>query len=573
MSSTLVFNVAGANVPTFANMTAFEAAGGAASNPGPVWIGGKSYTSDGVKYLKDASGEYYTTAVGDIEPTYDINLTNLAASVVRNNATMTVGGSRATNTNFGTRIEWDNGLNHTDSNTYISIAYEFPTAVDLSSLDRFMFEFLHTGNWMHTRLRICVSSVTGQITGSSPSSNVLYSANRKPPAEALLLRKADFSVFQAGGVDWASVKRIEFRLEKHAGLNPNLRADCELRRVTIGAKTKPMILLTQDDNHANLYAAHVRNADKNLKFDVFCTDFEIPTSSNFESARSTLVQCQEMAAAGYNFYPHNIDHRAYSQVILSYTRVGDTVTLTIGGFGGAYLVTVNSSLLALPQVGEYIYIDGAIAEQLNGKWAVQSITPGTATTNTTLTITVPGASFSDDTTSATASLTVDRYNFIEDFEKLKAVIKMSGLPTSDRYMAYTYGRSSKYVRDKLTVKGVVLARAVKSTEVNEFYSTYNIFQINRRWGVGGGSERLLTIPTHTVDNNSATTLVPIIDRLIEVGGVISIFLHGDEAGLTSTGIDNLYAMLAAYRDSGQVDLVNMAELEAEIKARQPAKKN
>lgn len=331
--------------------------------------------------------------------------------------------------------------------------------------------------------------------------------------------------------------------------------------MAVGMKTRPMILFTQDDNAVELYNAHVRNASLNLRADMFVTDYELPTEDNRLTTKCTIDQDKVLAAAGYRFMPHNIDHAAYSQVISSYSRVGDVVTLVVGPYGSNGNKPVSE---IMPVAGEYVIIEESKAAQLNGRWAVDSITLGTPTTNSTIVITVAGASFDNSASSDGATLTVEKYVVERDIQLLQQQIVRSGLPTSKRYVAYTYGSNSRTIRNTMSRIGIQLARSTSGASTQQEYDvTIPVFQIARKFGIGGQSDRLLSLPTILL--TTAATLQTAIDKLLLTGGVLSVFTHGDD--ISTANIDACYALIAQYRDSGQVDIVNMSELEAEINAR------
>jgi hypothetical protein len=218
----------------------------------------------------------------------------------------------------------------------------------------------------------------------------------------------------------------------------------------------------------------------------------------------------------------------------------------------------------MPSVGDYVIIDEACALQLNGRFAVTAVTLGdAATTNSTIQITVPGATFDNTAVTEGATLTVEKNDFLGDFKLLQAMIKQSGLPTSERYMSYTYGRSSSTVRKSLARNGVHLARGTLGVTAEPENSAEAVFQISRKWGLGGGSDRCMSIPTDILSTQAA--LQTRITRLLKTGGVISVYTHGDD--ISTANLDACYALLATLRDTDQLDIINMEELEAHIVSR------
>lgn len=554
----------GGDFKQFNSIAEFQAAGGAAANPGSVVISGKQGISDGKKYVELQSGETLTVANGDIAPILDVALTNLAANVVRSG--LTSGNSAAINKDNGTRLEWSAGANVTDPQ-YVGVFYEFTTPFDFSTTDRFMFEFLHDFNIKGTRLEIFVTSAQ-DLNGYK---KFTYSSRpKKPEAEALVVLKSDFV---AGGTDanWTSIKRIYFRLTKHASLNPNQAHGMEIRRMTFGAKTRPMIVYSHDDNAVQLYNTFVRNKHLNMPADIFVTDFEIPGEDNFKSAtKCSLAQNKEMAEAGYRFYPHNIDHRPFAQALTLYSRTGDAVTLTTTSYAGYSEENAQNLGQSLPSIGQTVTIEESAASQLNGTFTVTGITRGNvgasggSGSNSTINITVTGASFDNNASDDGATLTVDSYDLVSDIKSLQEKIKQSGLPTNKRYLAYTYGMHSRKIQKALSKEcGITLARGLTNDVSPEYLASAQVFQINRKWGMGGQSKRLLGFPCHSL--TTASALQTLIDRLLLTGGVLAVMTHGDD--ISNANHDACLALMAQYRNSGQLDVIQMHQLEAEINAR------
>lgn len=538
----------------FASIAEFNAAGGASAyGDGPVWIAGELFWCDGGVSISE-SGRPISLSTEDVPPIYDIAMTSLESTVTRNGAAMTVGGSRAINRIDGTRLEWDSGLGLADGN-FIAVTYIFPSPIDISELDRLMFEFSHDNNWIDTRLQIIVSGANDLVN----TSRFIYQAIAHSPSVALMLLKSDFSTFTGTGVNWSNLTRIDFRFTKHTADNANQRARMDLHRLAIGQYTKPKILFTVDDNATELYEIFKRHESKKITPDVFVTDYEIATENNWASTlKCTIAQNMEMQDAGYRFYPHNIDHRAYSHTIEAVSRSGDTVTITIGGYGSIS----GSATDMLPIAGEFIAIDWHRSEQLNGIWEVDSITAGTSATNSTIVITVPGASFPDDSVANGGTVTVLKYDYIKDVRLLRQMIKRAGLATNDRYLAYTGGRNSLTVHERLSSEaGIVLARATANVphsfpEAN----TAGVMQIDRKYGRGGQSTRFFSIITNLLTN--AAALQTLINRLIATGGLLSIFTHGDD--ISEANIDAIYELLYSYAQAGTIDIIQMHELEAII---------
>lgn len=501
----------------------------------------------------------------DIAPKYDIALTGISGSFARGGSMPTT-GNRAYDSNGATNLEWDANSGVTTDGMFISVAYEPSTPFDLSDTDRLMFEFSHDGNWMNSRMYIYVSSNSGTVSGASHRFS--YQSTKHHPEVALLLRKSDFSNPSGTGVNWGNVKRIEFRLLKHTAADAKERARVKLHRMSFGGKTRPMVLYTHDDNYSGIYDAFKRHQKYGFTPDVFCTDYELSSETNWDPTKCTLAQDKEMAAAGYHFYTHNITHKAFSQKILSYTiTANNTVQVVVEPYGAGNVSEI------MPSVGDYVVINETPAEMLNGRWVVSAISLGTYdTTNTTITLTVPGvvlspASFDNISTSTHATLTVEKYDYCGDVKLLRAMIERTGLPTNEKYHAYTYGRNSLENHKQLAKIGVTLARGTYGGGQDEFFAD-QIFQIKRNVGLGGSSARLMGIPTLTLNDALVTSgnLQAYLDKLVSTGGVLSLYNHVD-GDITNTNHDTAMALIASYRDNGSIDVVNMEELEEAIKVR------
>lgn len=488
----------------------------------------------------------------DVLPKYDLQLTGLSASVARNGAAMTTGGSRATNRQDGTDLEWDAGLGLADGD-WVSVRYVPTTPLDLSDTDRIMLEITHDNNWINSRLQLVFSSVANSSTGAS--SRVVLSGGKHLSEMAWMTLKSDFATFSGSGVNWADVKSIEFRFTKHTATNTNQRAKMGLKRMTVGQKTRPMVLLTYDDNATELYDGYVRNKSLGFSPDIFLTDYETPLDPTWTSTKCSLAQDKELAAAGYHFYPHNIKHKAYSFAVSSYSRSTNTVTVNFS--------TANNADDVLPVVNGYILIEESSAEQMNGRWQVTGIT-GSGAGPYAVTFTVTGASFDNSGVADGTTLTVESYDLQSDIKQLRAKIRATGLPTGDRYQAATYGAISVDNMKKMSEIGVRLMRSTSGQGTQqEPLTTAMVFQINRKYGMGGQSTRLLALPTHLL--TTAAALQTLIDRLLLVGGVLSVFTHGDDISIAN--FDACHALLASLRDLGQIDVVNMSQLDYHINAR------
>lgn len=517
-------------------------------------VGSSLYVSDGVWWGDQNSKPYLSVSEAtakDIPPVYDIAMTNLASTVARSG--LTAGNSRATDiVGYGTSLEWDANSGVVNGN-FISVKYLPSTPLNLSNIDALMFEFGVENNIAGVSLQIIVGDVASTALSRFSYGNGAY----KAPLEALSLLKSDFSTFAGAGADWSSIARVEFRFSAVSAVNTNNAAKMTVMRMVAGAKTRPLVLLTHDDNATQLYNAYQRNANLNLKPDFFVTDFELPGEVGFESTvRASHAQNKQLVEQGIRFLPHNIEHRAVAQNITGASISGTTVTLTLeeSGYKG-------NQQIVMPIVGRQIIVEDSGIPQIDGTWTVTDVTlsaMGSGTSTVTYTVGA-GITFNTYTVGIGGKMTVVDYDLVTDLKLMQSMIDRAGYPTSKRYMAYTYGRTSRAQRAKLAAAGISLARGTTSVTVE------STFQINRKYGAGGVSGRYLNIPTSNI--TSVAGLQTILTRLMLTGGVASVYFHGDEGGLTSGVIDEMLQLLAQYRDNGLVDLINMDALEAHINAR------
>jgi hypothetical protein len=212
----------------------------------------------------------------------------------------------------------------------------------------------------------------------------------------------------------------------------------------------------------------------------------------------------------------------------------------------------------MPLVGRQVIVEDSGIPQIDGTWTVTGVTLSAMGSGTsTITYTVgAGITFNTYTVSIGGRVTVVDYDSVSDLKQLQSMLDRAGYTSSKRYMAYTYGRTSRAQRVKFAAAGIVLARGTSTL------TTESTFQINRKYGGGGTSDRYLNIPTSNI--TSVAGLQTILNRLMLTGGVASVYFHGDEGGLTSGVIDGMLQLLAQYRDDGLLDIVNMSELEAAI---------
>lgn len=527
-------------VKIFPDMTSFQAAGGAAANPGPVWIGPESYN-----YQQQTQFD----GVPDVfDVTFGTSTENLSANI------LTGGGITASTfanrLNYGTEIGWNAGTVMADGH-YVGL---FKTvSLNLSSVDNLLFEFGFPENSANTRINIIIGSATNN------SRAVVLNGYSKPEVCCISLKKSDFSQFAGTGANWSNVTRIEFRFTSQVTTNPDLRRSMVIMRMAAGGYTKPTVILSHDDIASQLMNELPVIQNRKIVGTHFVTDTEILNSGAATFGKMTRSQIDQWVRAGWLVCAHNIEHKAFSIPVSGYSKTGSTVSLTVD-WGSSSNVKENITLVN----GDTITLERIAIYSLNGTWTVTGVTQGAS--KSTITFDHGNTTAIDSRANLDGGvMTINKYNIRDDNQVLNKMIEANGYLSDPEVMAYTYGHNGSTARRQLFLNGVRVCRSTGAKDNDSF-----LFQPRRKYGLDvftqvntqnnaiSYNSALFDIPTFQL--TTLTNLQTRVNDLLNYGGVLSVYWHGDEPGMTTQIMLDSLNYLADLRDIGQINLITFTDL-------------
>lgn len=534
---------------------------GLSTGVGVSQIGNSLFVSDG-KNITPINGGGYKRAEIDVDP---IEIDFALAHTSKTNGGGITATTFANGTQYGTEFGWNAGTVMADGH-YVAISKAL-TPLDLSNLDNFVFELGFSGN--HTNTRIVIVFGSAGSAGTASHRATVFNGTEKPEVCALTLRKSDFALFGTGGVNWASVNYIEIRFTHNgATTNADTQRSMFVYRVGIGGYTKPKLVISCDDIATELLPIFDLVKQRNIKGTHFVTDTEILNGGLYKNGKMTKAQLDEWAAAGWDFAPHNVNHKAFGLAVGAYSKTGTVVTMEIA-WGSSTNIKEEISLA----VGDKITVSRCNRTGVNGNWTVSSVAAlGANTRQLTFDTGSATAVDSQGTIGGTqvydgGVLSIDKYDVGADNLTLQNIIEAEGYPVNKQIMAYTYGQHDFKAKKALFNNGVKIMRTTAGAGTGGVPS---IVQIRRKHGITPSTfvdysdntprfnSNLFSFPTLGLTTLNA--LQTEINKLLLTGGVYSVFWHGDEQGMTTQIMTDVINYLADLRDSGQIDLITFEDL-------------
>jgi hypothetical protein len=224
-----------------------------------------------------------------------------------------------------------------------------------------------SGNHTNTRVQIAFGSTAGNI-GVTSHRYTYANGAEKPEVVALTLRKSDFAQWGTSGVDWANVSFIDIRFISAASTNADTKRSMIMYRVGIGGYTKPKVLISCDDIATQLMATLPLCQQRNIKGTHFVTDSEIINGGKYRTGKMSKAELDQWVAAGWDFAPHNIGHKAFALAVGAYSKSGTVVTMEV-----AWGTSTNIKEEITLAVGDKITVSRCNRDGVNGTWTVASV--------------------------------------------------------------------------------------------------------------------------------------------------------------------------------------------------------
>ena len=521
------------------------------------------------------------TSLNTTQPTYQENF----YGAVKNQVGYTAGQTFLNTSGLAPNsieIGWNAGIAST-AGWYVSVEKTFSSPWDLSNTDRIMYEFGWYKNHALTRINIILRDGAGNqmiFIG-------LLDGVEKPQQYAQVFLKSQFTQFVGSTFNWNNVTRTDVRFVNSVSVTDDSRS-MALYRVTAGGYTKPTVVISCDDIYSGdgvgtdalgLMAMLPTCISRNVKGTHFATDVEILNGGQGNSYKMTQTQVQQYISAGWTICCHNIQHRPFAIDVASYSKAAQIVTMVInwGSSTNTKGTTTGFTLVA----GDYITVSRCNYDNVNGTYPVISVTQGASQTTIIYDVgnatAVPTVSVGDG-----GVISVDKYSVKNDNQLLRTMIKQQGYKTNDAIMAYTYGQNDEKARTALAENGVRIARTTFGNGTNgEYYTGFQngVTQISRKNGLVLGTKntsstmvmqlnsKMLTLPTILYQGVLAT-IQSAISSLVQTGGLLSIYWHGEQqtdgANMTDQSQIDLINYLADLRDAGTINLITFDELDQMI---------
>jgi hypothetical protein len=252
----------------------------------------------------------------------------------------------------------------------------------------------------------------------------------------------------------------------------------------------------------------------------------------------TLAQIREMYAAGWDVASHTLAH-THLAAVGSYTRSGDVATFTLPSNNPHGKIVGNSVTIA-----------GADEAAFNGTFTVTGV-PNLYTL--TFNLTLPSGS----TTGYGHPHIVGHQSQATREAAIGGALDWlvaNGFPRSARHLAYPYGEWDPDVLTVATAEGIQTGRHTSNVNGSYVLGTVN--------GIGNVA---LTLPSYSIDQRTAVTVLARVDEAISKNGSIILIGHDvtdGTPGASQTAQAEFQAMvdgIKARRDAGQIDVVTISE--------------
>jgi peptidoglycan/xylan/chitin deacetylase (PgdA/CDA1 family) len=400
---------------------------------------------------------------------------------------------------------------------------------DLSAGDRFAIDVEWDKADQKTGILIYLAN------GATGYSNyALYEA----PADSKHYKRTTINIPKSsfattGTVNWAAIDRIEVRFQRYT-------ADMGVASLYLygfwsNVTARPKVLLTFDDGAASMYS---RTLGIMQAAGLRGTMYVVPTFIGDYAGYLTLTQLREMYAAGWDAASHTMNH-THLAAVGSYTRSGDLATFTL-----------PSNNPHGKTVGSTVTIAGADEAAFNGTFTITGV-PNPHTLNFNLAL--PSGSttgYGHPYIVGHQSQAVREAAIGDARDWLLA----NGFPRAAKHIAYPYGEWDPAVLTVAAAEGVITGRHTSNVNGSYVLGTVN--------GIGNVA---LTLPSYSIDQRTAVTVLARVDEAISKNGTIILIGHDvtdGTPGASQTAQAEFQAMvdgIKARRDAGQIDVVTISE--------------
>lgn len=381
---------------------------------------------------------------------------------------------------------------------------------------------------------IYVVEPTGTSYATYQSKTYLSGADKTPRRQIITALMNTDAWTRVGTIsNWSAIGKIEFRFGIHASAQ-NIPANIFVRKIWKG-KNRAKVMITFDDSmDGQINYAYPSLQAAGFKATIFSSPSQIGNAGRLTTSDYTTLY-----NAGWDMGVQQYNDSA--DIPVNYTGSSG---LTSDGLGTATWTNVSSIAHGL-STGDVITVTGAMSPSYNGTFTI------TKTGASTFTYDITGTPLSPDPGQPVCRrLPVETIK--RSFQLSQEYLRSHGWTRGNNFAAYSNGVTSPTVERILESIGIVMARTTRT---------------NAQAGMDPrcrDSEAMLRLSGQTMDQQTATTILGVVDDAIKRGRSVILYGHDIDptpASLTITQSewDLIIAGLTLRSDQGLIDVVTCSE--------------
>lgn len=332
--------------------------------------------------------------------------------------------------------------------------------------------------------------------------------------------------------DWSAIGKIEFRFGIHASAQ-NIPANIFVRKIWKG-KNRPKVMLTFDDSKDG----QINYAFPSLQSAGFkATIFSSPSAVG-NPGRLTQTDYQTLYDAGWDMGLQQYNDS--NDIPVNYVSASGLTNT-----GGLATWNNVSGIAHLLNTGDTINIIGCMDPNLNGDFTI------TKTGESTFTFPISGTPLSPDPGSGSCRR-LSKAQIIDSFESTRVWLQARGWTRGNQFVAYSNGVVDTFVESIMEEMGILMGRTVRT---------------NAQAGIDPRSsdpKALLRMSGQTMDQQTATTILGVVDDAIKRGRSVILYGHDIDPTpapltITQSEWDAIVAGLVRRSQAGLIDVVTCTE--------------